>query len=72
MADQSIRTTAMLVCPLCGESKKVEMPIDACQHFYQCQKCHQIIKPKSGDCCVFCSYADSKCPPKQAEAQQQT
>ncbi len=24
--------------------------------------------PKKGDCCVFCSYADTKCPPRQMEA----
>nr|WP_283817643.1 GDCCVxC domain-containing (seleno)protein [Bradyrhizobium diazoefficiens] len=23
--------------------------------------------PKSGDCCVFCSYGTVPCPPKQSE-----
>ncbi|MEJ2256949.1 MAG: GDCCVxC domain-containing (seleno)protein, partial [Woeseiaceae bacterium] len=24
-------------------------------------------KPKEGDCCVFCSYGDTECPPVQNE-----
>ena len=46
------------------------MPVNACQHFYKCLFCQKIIKPKQGDCCVFCSYSDSKCPPKQIENKQ--
>jgi hypothetical protein len=41
------------------------MPENACQHFYRCTGCGEMLKPKSGDCCVFCSYADAVCPPKQ-------
>ena len=26
-----------------------------------------ILKPKEGDCCVFCSYGSVKCPPIQSE-----
>ncbi|WP_415857913.1 GDCCVxC domain-containing (seleno)protein [Leptospira vanthielii] len=25
------------------------------------------MKPKNGDCCVFCSFGTVKCPPKQIE-----
>lgn len=64
---QTIKTTATLTCPLCHKDHVEEMPIDACQHFYKCESCKSIIKPKEGDCCVFCSYSDSLCPPKQAE-----
>jgi hypothetical protein len=42
------------------------MPEDACQYFYDCAGCHAVLKPKSGDCCVFCSYGDVPCPPAQA------
>lgn len=63
-----IKTTAVLTCPKCGKSQTVEMPVNACQHFYKCVHCREILKPKEGDCCVFCSYANSKCPPKQKEA----
>jgi hypothetical protein len=24
-----------------------------------------LLRPKPGDCCVFCSYGDMKCPPMQ-------
>ncbi|MFZ3068876.1 MAG: GDCCVxC domain-containing (seleno)protein [Microgenomates group bacterium] len=64
----SITTTAVLVCPKCGKPQKVEMPTDACQFFYKCIHCGEILRPKAGDCCVFCSYADTKCPSKQLEA----
>ncbi len=63
----SIQTTATLICPNCQTSQTVEMSIDACQFFYKCEKCSEIMKPKPGDCCVFCSYANIKCPPKQKE-----
>lgn len=62
-----IKTKAILTCPKCGSEQEVEMLTNACQHFYQCQKCGEMLKPKEGDCCVFCSYADTKCPPKQQE-----
>ncbi|MEK7571647.1 MAG: GDCCVxC domain-containing (seleno)protein [Patescibacteria group bacterium] len=68
--EDKIKTKAILTCPLCGEQQEAEMPKNACQHFYKCAKCGQVMKPKEGDCCVFCSYADSKCPPKQKEAMQ--
>lgn len=64
---QEVQAKAVLTCPKCGSSQDVEMPTNACQHFYKCINCGEMLKPKEGDCCVFCSYADSKCPPKQAE-----
>jgi hypothetical protein len=42
------------------------MPTDACQFFYDCKGCGAVLKPKAGDCCVFCSYGDVPCPPIQA------
>jgi hypothetical protein len=41
------------------------MPTDACQYFYDCPACGALLKPKPGDCCVFCSYGDVPCPPIQ-------
>jgi rubredoxin len=58
---------ALFTCPECGYKKEAVMPTDTCQHFYQCSNCKKIISPKKGDCCVFCSYADKKCPLKQTE-----
>ncbi|PJA87008.1 MAG: hypothetical protein CO141_01755 [Candidatus Moranbacteria bacterium CG_4_9_14_3_um_filter_42_9] len=52
-------------CPHCGFEREELMPIESCQFFYVCQNCKKTIKPKDGDCCVFCSYGDVKCPSKQ-------
>lgn len=41
------------------------MPTDACLYFYDCQGCGARLTPKAGDCCVFCSYGDTPCPPMQ-------
>ncbi|MDX8395446.1 MAG: GDCCVxC domain-containing (seleno)protein [Mariprofundaceae bacterium] len=54
-----------LTCPECGHDKKETMPTDACQWFYECESCHVLLKPKKGDCCVYCSYGDIPCPPIQ-------
>jgi Zn ribbon nucleic-acid-binding protein len=62
-----ITTKASLSCPKCHKLQTVGMSTDACQHFYKCQGCGGMLKPKEGDCCVFCSFADTKCPPKQLE-----
>jgi hypothetical protein len=60
-------TTATLTCPRCAQRSTLEMPTDACQFFLECPACHEVLRPKPGDCCVFCSYADVRCPPKQVE-----
>ena len=61
-------TEARIACPECGFSKVEGMPTNACQYFYACQGCQTLLHPRSGDCCVFCSYAEQVCPPKQAAA----
>lgn len=54
-----------ITCPHCGFSKTETMPTDACQYFYECENCKKVLKPKEGDCCVFCSYGNVPCPPVQ-------
>ncbi len=54
-----------LTCPHCGHSKEETMPTNACQFFYQCENCQTVLKPKAGDCCVYCSYGTVACPPIQ-------
>ncbi len=56
-----------LTCPQCGHAKSEVMPTDACQFFYECEGCKAVLRPKAGDCCVFCSYASVKCPPVQMQ-----
>ncbi|MDX8512688.1 GDCCVxC domain-containing (seleno)protein [Mesorhizobium captivum] len=57
--------TSTLTCPLCGHQALEAMPADACQFFYECRGCGTLLRPKTGDCCVFCSYGDIPCPPIQ-------
>ncbi|WP_305120694.1 MULTISPECIES: GDCCVxC domain-containing (seleno)protein [Polynucleobacter] len=30
-------------------------------HLYRCKACSTILKPKSGDCCIFCSFGNTDC-----------
>ncbi|MFT6867062.1 MAG: hypothetical protein ACJA08_001901 [Cyclobacteriaceae bacterium] len=53
---------SVITCPKCGYQKEETMPTDACQYFYECENCHIILKPKDGDCCVYCSYGTNACP----------
>jgi hypothetical protein len=57
---------SVITCPSCGTAKTETMPTDACQFFYECTSCGVRLKPKAGDCCVFCSFGDVPCPPIQA------
>ena len=57
---------SVITCPQCGAAKSETMPTDACQFFYRCTGCGTMLKPKPGDCCVFCSYGSVPCPPMQA------
>lgn len=58
---------ATITCPACGTATVETMPIDACRRLYVCPSCDSTIAPKPCDCCVFCSYADTRCPPMQTE-----
>jgi len=54
-----------LTCPVCGSVSIEVMPTDACVFFHECAGCHTRLKPRPGDCCVFCSYGSVKCPTVQ-------
>lgn len=56
-----------ITCPKCGYQATETMPTDACVYLYDCKRCGAQLKPKHGDCCVFCSYGDAACPPIQEE-----
>lgn len=43
-----------LTCPNCGFEKWEAVPTDACQFYYECGNCGVLVRPKAGDCCVFC------------------
>jgi hypothetical protein len=57
---------AILTCPNCGYKKEMAMSALACEYFHECENCRALLRPKQGDCCVFCSYANVKCPSVQA------
>ena len=59
---------SIITCPHCGHEEEETMPTDACQYFYECKSCHEVIKPKKGDCCVYCSYGTVPCPPIQLDS----
>lgn len=56
---------SVITCPQCGRQDRQRMPTDACQYYYDCTGCGELLKPKAGDCCVYCSYGSVKCPPAQ-------
>jgi len=59
---------SVITCPACGFAREEIMPTDACLFFYECTNCGELLKPKPGDCCVFCSYGSHKCPPRQSQS----
>jgi len=61
-----VQLESILACPSCGARSTETMPTDACQWFYECRSCGALLRPRAGDCCVFCSYGTVRCPSKQA------
>lgn len=59
-------TTSEITCPHCRARHCELMPTDACIYYHECAVCGAVLKPKAGDCCVFCSYGSVPCPPVQA------
>nr|WP_291155376.1 GDCCVxC domain-containing (seleno)protein [Gemmatimonas sp. UBA7669] len=55
-------------CPICRHHDVLQMPTDACVFFHPCAGCQTLLRPKAGDCCVFCSYGSVRCPPVQQGA----
>lgn len=67
MSDITPELSSTITCPECGTVKTEQMPTNACQFFYDCSGCNAVLRPKPGDCCVFCSYGTVPCPPIQIE-----
>ena len=63
----TLELLSTLTCPYCGHQANETMPTDACVGFYTCKRCRQMLRPKRGDCCVFCTYGSVPCPPIQEE-----
>ena len=58
--NKHLQLSSIITCPECGFSKEETMPTDSCLVYYECSNCSKILKPKKGDCCVFCSYGSVK------------
>jgi hypothetical protein len=70
MADADARAVtptllSVLTCPHCRDARPMAMPTDACLAFHECPACGAMLRPRAGDCCVFCSYGSVACPPVQ-------
>jgi len=60
-----VELVSTITCPACGHASRAAMPTDACLWFYDCEGCGAVLRPKPGDCCVFCSWGSVPCPPVQ-------
>ena len=56
-----------ITCPHCQHVSVEAMPTNACLYFFECVGCGTLLRPKAGDCCVFCSFGDALCPPRESE-----
>ena len=64
-SDKPVELNSTITCPKCSHEQLEIMPTDACQFYYDCKACSELLKPLAGDCCVYCSYGSVKCPPIQ-------
>ncbi|MBN4070944.1 hypothetical protein JYT72_00410 [Crocinitomix catalasitica] len=60
-----IAQTSNITCPKCGFVKEEELPTEVCLLKYDCTECGEVMMPDKGDCCVFCTHGDYKCPSMQ-------
>lgn len=58
-------TESLMRCPHCQAAQVEAMPMERCVILWDCPTCGQAVRPKLGDCCVFCSYGSVPCPSKQ-------
>lgn len=64
-AKKTLVFQSTISCPNCNHNKKEMMSHDACEFFYECENCKIVLKPRQGDCCIYCSYGNVKCPSMQ-------
>jgi hypothetical protein len=67
MMNKPIELDAVITCPQYGFAKHERMPPDTGVIFFQCASCGAVLRPKTGDCCVYCSHSGKHCPSKQKE-----
>ena len=52
---------SMITCPHCQASEAISFEVGSPPHLYRCRSCSAILKPKSGDCCILCSFGNRDC-----------
>lgn len=62
-----VQLQSAITCPHCGHTEVETMATDACWWFYTCKGCGTQLRPRHGDCCVFCSYGSVPCPSVQRD-----
>lgn len=65
---KKIRSESLLKCPKCKIEKLEKMPFGYCTVSYKCTECGEVLSPKHGDCCLYCTYGTELCPTKQLES----
>ncbi|TDJ67584.1 MAG: hypothetical protein E2O37_00165 [Proteobacteria bacterium] len=61
----AIQRESIIICPVRRYQKTETMPTDACLFYHERKTCNTLLRPKTRDCCVFCSYGTVPCPPIQ-------
>ena len=64
---RSVTLKCRLTCPGCGHVTSEVMPTDTSPYFHDCVGCGRLIRPRIGDCCVYCSHGDVPCTPVQVQ-----
>lgn len=62
-----VKLKSVITCPVCGKESEEIMPEYSCTYFWECEECGEVSRAEEGDCCVYCSYAETPCPPVQRE-----
>ncbi|MEZ4924249.1 MAG: GDCCVxC domain-containing (seleno)protein [Crocinitomicaceae bacterium] len=57
--------SSLVTCPSCKHQFKEKLPTEYCLLALDCDSCGETMHPKNGDCCVFCTHGDVKCPSMQ-------
>lgn len=60
-----LEMNTVISCVLCGRTHNVQMPKYATQNVFNCPDCGYETKASSAECCVYCEYGKTPCPPQQ-------
>ncbi|WP_370623125.1 GDCCVxC domain-containing (seleno)protein [Polynucleobacter sp. UK-Kesae-W10] len=55
------RLQSTVTCPHCHATETIDFEAGTSQYLYRCPACANILKTKSGDCCILCSYGSLDC-----------